>query len=239
MMATIATAAMIVGLATGVLTLRDQLFPRGKEVPAAQQGAVTAATVAELSGDVQLGRFVELLGTPLSQERLQNDEWLVSRWQSPDIAVSAFSNGDSQVVAYMLTSLGPAYTPVIEYLRGGIRLRDSLFAEIPDGPAGIAGIYPPNGRFSYQELYLGSGASQYRSVVVAASYAANADDAAATELIELGCLPFSVFEYQQGCSLGALESLRTGLHVTSVTVGEEMTLQALAEDGALFFPEAD
>jgi hypothetical protein len=30
--------------------------------------------------------------------------------------------------------------------------------------------------------------------------------------------------------------LRNGLHITSVTVGERSELEALAKDGALFFP---
>ena len=236
------TVALILGVATSILTLRDELFPRSNEP--AEKGAsspggmVTAANAAQLSDDVQLGRFVQLLGAPASQKRLQNDEWLVSTWESPDIAVSAFSNRDSQVVAFTLTSLGPGFTPLIEYVRGGIRLRASVFAEIPDDPTGIAGVYPPNARYSYEEFYQGGGATQGKSVVLAASYEANADDAAATELSQLSdCLTFSIFEERRGCSPDRLKILRSGLHVTSMTVGERPALEALASDGALFFPE--
>jgi hypothetical protein len=240
--AVFATAAAIVGLATGVLTLRDQLFPRS-DLPADQgtsspEGMVTAATAAQLSDDVQLGRFVQLLGAPASQNRLQNDEWLVSTWESPDIAVNAFSNRDSQVVAFTLTSLGPGFTPLVEHVRGGIRLRSSVFADVRDDPAGIAGNYPPNGAYSYEEFYLGGGATQGKSVVLAASYAANADDATTTALLQLNdCLPFSVFEEGRGCSPDRLQILRSGLHVTSMTVGERPALEALASDGAVFFPQ--
>jgi hypothetical protein len=187
LVAVLGTVALILGLVTSVLTLRDQLFPRSDE-PAekgtsSSPGMVTAANAAQLSDNVQLGRFVQLLGAPASQKRLQNDEWLVSTWESPDIAVSAFSNRDSQVVAFTLTSLGPSFTPLVEYVRGGIRLRASVFAEIPDDPTGIAGVYPPNAAYSYEEFYQGGGANQNKSVVFAGSYAANADDAAATELL--------------------------------------------------------
>jgi hypothetical protein len=230
--------ALILGVATSVLTLRDQLFPASDEPAEKSQGMVTPAIVAQLSDDVQLSRFVQLLGAPLSQKRLQNDEWLVSTWESPDIAVSAFSNRDSQVVAFTLTSLGPGFTPLVEYVRGGVRLRASVFADIRDDPTSIAGVYPPNGSYSYEEFHQGGGATQYKSVVLAASYAANADDAPATELIKLNdCLPFSIFEERRGCSPERLEILRSGLHVTSMTVGESSALEALASDGALFFPE--
>lgn len=242
--AVLATAAAIVGLATGILTLRDQLFPGSdepaKESAAAAEGRLTPASASKLSDDIQLSRFEQLLGPAVSRERLQNDEWLVSTWVSPDIAVSAFSNQNSQVVAYMLTSLGPDYTPLVEYLRGGIRLRASVFADSPDKPTGVAGIYPPNARFSYEEFYRGGGATAGRSVVLAASYAANADDSAATELSELSdCLPFSIFEEEPGCPADRVKTLRTGLHVTSMTVGEATAIEALAQDGALFYPDAD
>lgn len=140
----------------------------------------------------------------------------------------------------MLTSLGPDYTPLVEYIRGGIRLRDSVFAEIPDQPTGVAGVFPPNARFSYEELYLGGGATQGKSVVLAASFAANADDRAATELTPLNdCLQFSIFEDKRGCPSQRLTKLREGLHVTSMTIGEASALEALAGDGALFYPDED
>jgi hypothetical protein len=216
---------------------RSALFPDSDRP--AKEGKLTAATASKLSDDLQLSRFEQLLGPAASRRRLQNDEWLVSTWESPDIAVSAFSNRDSQVVAYMLTSLGPDYTPLVEYVRGGIRLRDSLFADIPDEPTGVTGVFPPNGRYSYEEFYLGGGATEGKSVVLAASFAANADDRAATELGQLSdCLPFSIFEEERGCASNRLTTLRTGLHVTSMTVGEASALEALAEDGALFYPDA-
>jgi hypothetical protein len=241
--AVLATGTAIVGLATGVLTLRDELFP-GSDEPdetsaASPRRTLRPATASELSDDVQLSRFEHLLGAAASKKRLQNDEWLVSTWESPDIGVSAFSNRDSQVVAYMLTSLGPDYTPVVEFVRGGIRLRDSVFADIPDEPTGTAGVYPLNGAYSYEEFYLGGGATEGKSVVLAASFAANADDVAATELGRLGdCLPFSIFETSRGCSSDRITALRTGLHVTSMTVGEASALEALAQDGASFYPDA-
>lgn len=243
--ALLGTATAIVALATGVLTLRDQLFPKGAEphkegARSTQEGRLTAATASKLSDDVQLSRFEQLLGPAAAKKRLQNDEWLVSTWESPDIAVSAFSNRDSQVVAYMLTSRGPDYTPLVEYVRGGIRLRDSVFADIPGEPTGVAGVYPPNARFSYEELYLGGGATEGKSVVLAASFAANADDRAATELGRLGdCLPFSIFEEKRGCPRDRLTPLRTDLHVTSMTVGEASALEALAQDGASFYPDTE
>jgi hypothetical protein len=241
--AALATAAAIVGLVTGVLTLRDQLFPgddgRPQKRPAPPERGLTRATVGKLSDNVQLSRFEQLLGVAASKKRLQNDEWLVSTWESPDIAVNAFSDRDSEVVAYMQTSLGPGYAPLVKYLRGGIRLRASVFADIPDEPAGVAGVYPPNARFSYEEFYLGGGATAGKSVVLAASYAANADDRAAAELINLGdCLPLSIFETGRNCPPNRVKTLREGLHVTSMTVGEAAALEALAQDGALFFPDA-
>lgn len=76
--------------------------------------------------------------------------------------------------------------------------------------------------------------------VVAASFAANADDRAATELSGLNdCLPFSVFEEAAGCPPGRAENVRAGLRVTSMTIGEPSALEALASDGASFLPEAD
>jgi hypothetical protein len=202
---------------------------------APQQGALTAATADRLSDDVQLSRFVDLLGAPLSQERLQNGDWLASTWKSPDIAVTSFSNRDSQVEAYTLTSLGPEFTPNVEYVRGSVRLRTSVFADVQDEPTGVSGVYPPNGRFSYEEFYLGGGATEGKSVVLAASYAANADDPA-SELLELQCVMYSIFEGSLGCSLEQLTTVRSGLHITSVTVGESTTLEALTEASALFFP---
>ena len=201
-----------------------------------QKGALTPATASQLTDDVQLSRFVELLGAPLSQERLQNDEWLASTWQSLDLAVTAFSNGDAQVVAFTLTSLGPGFTPVVEHLPGGVRLRTSAFADVSTEPVGVAGNYPANARFSYEELYLGGPGISGRSVVLAASYAANADDPA-TRIAELTCLPYSVFEQRLGCAPEELAALRKGLHVTSVTIGEWPALEALAQDGAFFHPE--
>jgi hypothetical protein len=242
--AVLATATAIMGLATGVLTLRDELFPGGdepaKQSTASPEGTLTPATASKLSDDIQLSRFEQLLGAAASRKRLQNDDWLVSTWESPDIAASAFSDRNSQVVAYMLTSLGPDYTPLVEYVRGGVRLRDSVFADVRDEPAGVAGVYPPNARFSYQEFFLGGGATEGKSVVLAASFAANADDSAATELIQLNdCLPFSIFEKGRGCPSERLTTLRTGLHVTSMTVGEPSALEALSDDGASFYPDAD
>ena len=239
----LATGTAIVGLATGVLTLRGQIFA-GSDQPStesasSQGGTLTPATASKLSTDVQLSHFEQLLGAPASRQRLQNDEWLMSTWVSPDIAASAFSNRDSQVVAYTLTSLGPDYTPLVEYMRGGIRLRASVFSDTPDEPTGVAGVYPPNARWSYEEFYLGGGATQNKSVVLAASFAANADDSA-TELLQLSdCLPFSVFEEVAGCPSERVRTLRAGLHVTSMTVGEVSALEALAQDGALFFPQAE
>ena len=239
--AALATATAIVGLATGVLTLRGQLFngsdePRAERA-ASQNGALTPATASKLTTDVQLGHFEQLLGAAASRERLQNDEWLVTTWESPDIGVSAFSDRDSQVVAYTLTSLGPDYTPLVEHMRGGIRLRASVFGDIPDAPTGVAGLFPANAQWSYEEFYLGGGATDGKSVVLAASFAANADDVAATELVQLSdCLPFSVFREGRGCASERVKTLRAGLHVTSVTVGDASALEALAQDGALFFP---
>lgn len=244
---TIATVATIIGIATGALTLHSEFFgadetaapSSGTGDTAVRGGTVTPSNVAKLSTDVQVSRFEELLGAPESQERLQNDEWLNSTWSSPDIMVGAFSNRDSQVISFTVTSLGPEYTPLVKYIRGGIRLRASVFSEIPDEPAGIAGVYPPNARFSYEEFYLGGGATEGQSTVLAASFAANADDEA-TELISLGdCLPLSVFEERTGCSQSRLDPLRSGLAVTSMTVGDVSALEALAQDGALFFPDAD
>ena len=240
----LATATAIVGLATGILTLRDQLF-RSSDVPAkdsvaSSEARLTSATASQLSDDIQLSRFEQLLGPPVSRKRLQNDEWLVSTWESSDIAVSAFSNQNSQVVAYMRTSLGPGYTPVAEYVRGGIRLRASVFAELPDEPTGVAGLYPLNARYSYEEFYRGGGATEGKSVVLAASFAANADDAAATELSRLrDCMPYSIFEERTGCPSDRVKTLRMGLHVTSMTIGEASVLEALANDGAMFYPDAD
>jgi hypothetical protein len=242
-LAFIAAAAAVVGLATGVLTLWNQLFggdddSTGKETTQTQQGAVAASAVRQLTDDVQLTEFVDVLGPPLSQKRLQNDEWLLSTWESPDIAVGAFSDRDSQVVAYTVTSLGPDFTPLVEHVPGGVRLRESVFADVETAPAGTAGVYPPNGRYSYEEFFMGGGATDGKSVVLAASYAANADDQAATGILELsGCLPFSVFEAQQGCGSSQVQELRNSLHVTSVTIGSQSALMALSSDGALFFPE--
>jgi hypothetical protein len=242
--AVLATATAIVGLATGVLTLRDQLFSGDDEpagnAPAAQAAALTPQNVARLSDDVQLSRYEELLGPAASKRRLQNDEWLASTWESPDIAVTAFSNRDEQVVAYTVTSLGPDFTPLAEFVPGGIRLRESVFADLPDAPTGTSGVFPPNGRWSYEEYFLGGGATQGKSTVLAASFAANADDEAATQLGELGdCLPFSIFETAPGCPPDRVQALRSGLRVTSMTVGEASALEALSQDGALFFPEPD
>jgi hypothetical protein len=201
-----------------------------------QRGVLTPATASQLIDDVQLSRFVELLGAPLSQERLQNDEWLASTWESPDLAVTAFSNGDAQVVAFTLTSLGPEFTPVVEHLSGGVRLRTSVFADVADQPVGVAGNYPANARYSYEELYRGGPGIGGRSVVLAASYSANADDPA-TRIGDLACLPYSVFEQRLGCSPEQLSPLREALHITSVTIGEWSALEALAQDGAFFYPE--
>src|SRR5918999_3402544 len=189
--AVLATLTAIVGLATGVLTLRDELFPGSDEPAAGQEGALTPQTASKLSADVQLSTYEQLLGPATGKRRLQNDEWLVSTWESPDIAVSAFSNRDEQVIAYTLTSLGPDFTPLVEQARGGIRLRQSVFADIPDEPTGSSGVFPPNGSWSYEEFHRGGGATGGLSVVLAASFAANADDEAATELGTLGdCLAF-------------------------------------------------
>jgi hypothetical protein len=238
--AVVATLTAIVGLATGVLTLRDQLFPGSDDkATSGQEGSLTPQTAAKLSDDVQLSTYEELLGPATAKRRLQNDEWLVSTWESPDVAVSAFSNRDEQVVAYTLTSLGPDFTPLVEQVRGGIRLRQSVFSDIPDAPTGSTGVFPPNGSWSYEELHRGGGATGGKSVVLAASFAANADDEAATELGPLAdCLAFSIFETRGGCPPKRVETLRSGLPVTSVTVGEAAALDALAQDGATFFPDA-
>jgi hypothetical protein len=241
LVAVIATATAIVGLTTGVLALSDRFFPDDDEPapgPTAAEGKLIPATAAELSDGLQLTRFEQLLGAPTTRKRLRNDEWLVSTWDSPDIAVSAFSNRDSQVVAYTLTSLGPDYTPLVDHVRGGVRLRDSVFADLPDKPTQVAGVFPPNGRFFYSELYVGGGATGGKSVVLSASFAANAGDRAVTELSGLGdCMPLSIFAEARGCTPERVSALRRGMHVTSMTVGEAPALEALSRDGASFFPD--
>ena len=76
--------------------------------------------------------------------------------------------------------------------------------------------------------------------MLAASFAANAVARAASELMRLGgCLGFSIFEDKRGCPSDRLTRLRSGLRVTSMTVGEASALEARAGDGALFYPDAD
>ncbi|MDQ5808857.1 MAG: hypothetical protein M3320_09295, partial [Actinomycetota bacterium] len=100
-----------------------------------------------------------------------------------------------------------------------------------------SGVFPPNARWFYEEFHRGDPATADKSVVLAASFAANADDRAATEIGELtDCLPFSIFEDVRGCPPARVKTLREGLHVTSMTVGEAAALEALAQDGALFYP---
>jgi hypothetical protein len=47
---------------------------------------------------------------------------------------------------------------------------------------------------------------------------------------------YSTFERSLGCSVEQLTTVRSGLHITSVPVGEDTTLEALSDDGAVFFP---
>lgn len=243
--AVLATATALVGLATGVLTLRgffagdDEPAPPERSRPMPRAG-LTAGAVAKLEDDVQLSRFTALLGKPASRRRLQNDEWLESTWQSPDIVVTAFSNRDSQVVAYTVTSLGPDFTPWVEHLPGGIRLRDAVFADVPVDPSGATGVFAPSGEWSYQELYRGARATAHKSVVLAASFAANRDDKAAAEIDDLyDCLGASIFEERRACPPARVETLRRGVHVTSMTVGDAEALEALASNGAAFHPPPD
>jgi hypothetical protein len=254
--AVLATMTAIVGLATGVLTLRgffagddepaptEQTGPREpttaeQNAPASEAG-LSAGAVAKLEDDVQLNRFTALLGKPASRRRLQNDEWLETMWQSPDVAVAAFSNRDSQVVAYTVTSLGPDFTPAVEHLPGGIRLRRSVFADVRVEPSGATGVFPPSGEWSYEELYRGAQATDDKSVVLAASFAANADDEAATEIDDhCDCLGASIFEDRRGCPPERVRTLRSGLRVTSMTVGAADALEALADGGAAFHPPPD
>lgn len=253
--AVIATLTALVTLASGALALHDRLrspsavaVPSAAPVaggtgpaatglaPAAEAPGLTSSTLARLESGVQLSVYEQLLGPPLSRERLQSDEWLATSWESTDAEVTAFSDRDDQVVAYRITSLGPDSTPVVEHLPGGLRLRDSDFADVPLQPTGIAGIYPPNGSWSYTELHTGSWASQYLSTVLGTGFLAGADDEGALGLLALPCLPLSVFERALGCSPEEVQALREELTVTSMTVGELAVLEALAADGALFVP---
>lgn len=236
--ALLATAGAVVGLATGTLTLRDQLFPEEKGAGKGD-GEVSVATASQLSDDVQFSRFEELLGPPLRRERLRAGEYVKSEWESTDVAVVAYSDRQAQVVAYTLTALAPQFNPLVEQVRGGVRLRSSVFADIDDEPQGVSGVYPPNGQWSYTELYGGGYPTRYKQVVLAASWTANANDAAATELTNVAdCLPFSVFEARAGCDRNRVEALRKGLHITSMTIGEPAALEAVGRAGALFFAEA-
>lgn len=257
--AVVATATAVVGLTSGVVALGKDLFSfgGGDDTPAAVAPApalnpaapsdptaetatgLTPLTAEKLETNVQLSSYEQKFGKPVSKERLQNDEWQVSTWATSDIRVDAFSDRNDQVLAYMLTSLSPNFGPVVKYLPGGIRLRSSVFTDTAD--AGVAaGVFPPNARWWYEEYHVGAAATEYKSVVLAASYAANADDAAATEITGLrDCLGFSVFESSAGCPPDRVEKLRSGLHITSMTVGESAVLEALAADGAEFHPPAD
>jgi hypothetical protein len=237
--ALLGTAGAVVGLATGVLTLRDQLFSKEEVESTPAEQKLSAATASQLSDGVQLSRFKELLGQPLSEKRLPiGGEYVQTTWVSTDLAVDAYSDIQEQVVAYKLTALSPEFDPLVEQVRGGVRLRSSSFADIQDEPEGVAGLYPPNGQWSYMELHGGGFATDYKQAVLAASSAANAKDSAATELLDLDdCMPFSVFEQRPGCNPSRVAKLRGGLHITSVTIGEPHVLEALEGAGALFFAE--
>lgn len=86
----------------------------------------------------------------------------------------------------------------------------------------------------------GATATGDKSVVLAASFAGNADDPAGKLMQPVqACLPFSLFDSEGGCPVNRLAPLREGMHVTSMTVGDISALEALEAAGALFFPDPD
>jgi hypothetical protein len=135
--------------------------------------------------------------------------------------------------------MSPEFTPPIPFTAGGLRLVESSFDDATVEPSAVAGIYPPNGRWSYEEFLGGGGATEHREVVVGAGFVSTASDEAAalgiSDLID--CLPFSVWEFDVGCTAEELAPLRE-MRITSMTVGESGRLKEVAQAGGFFFPKS-
>lgn len=207
------------------------------ETPAPRDETSLRERVVQLEDGVQISRFEEILGEPSSREQLR-DGFLRTEWRATEAVVIAFTDSLDQVVAYTVTAMSPKFVVDIPFTAGGIRLVSSTFADTGMDPGGVSGVYPPSGRWSYEELHGGGFATQYREVVLAAGYTSTAvDEAAATVIPDLAdCLAFSVWEESGGCSPELLAPLRE-MRVTSMTIGEAGRLRELSAAGAVFFAE--
>lgn len=253
-----ATVTALVGIVGGIAALRDEagkFLPGSSNSPTAEavadtpgeqsgSGGDTAAKAAglnatsatQLEDSVQLTRYESLLGPAQSASRVNNGDWLVSTWSTPDIHVAAYSDRDGEVQAYTLTSLGPGFTPLIPYLPASVRLRESVFADLPE-PTGWQAQEYPGGRWSFAEFHSGGTATKDRSLVLAANESANAYDRALERLSRLdGCAAGSIFDEAPTCDPTAVELARESLHITSYTVGSAEVLGDLERDGVVFHP---
>lgn len=240
------------GGALGVgFLIYDRLVPKSPEPPTVivQQGGGAVETsapreesslrerVAQLQDGVQVSRFEEILGKPSSSEQLR-DGFLHTEWRATEAVVIAFTDSLDQVVAYTVTAMSPTFVVAVPATPGGVRLVSSTFADTGTDPAAASGVYPPSGRWSYEELHGGGFATQYRQVVLAAGFTSTAaSEAAATDIPDLAdCLPSSLWEEDGGCSPERRAALRA-MHVTSMTIGEADRLRELSAAGAVFFAE--
>lgn len=253
-----ATITALVAIVGGIAALRDEaskFLPGSSDSPtseavantpddprapggdtAAKAAGLNAASVTQLEDSVQLTQYESLLGPPQSASRVNNGDWLVSTWSTPDIHLAAYSDRDGQVRAYTLTSLGPGFTPTVPYLQDSARLRESVFADAPE-PTGWQAQEYPGGRWAFAEFHAGGAATKDRSVVLAADESANTYDRALERLSRLdGCAAGSIFDEAPACDPTTVELVRESLHITSFTVGSAEVLQNLDRSGVVFYP---
>jgi hypothetical protein len=244
--------ALVIGILAGVATiagfvLHDVLDDGGSSTTSTPPSAgaedeaaqdptsFSLSALTQLSDDEQLNRFEAALGAPLRRKQL--GEYTMTTWKSPDLAVVAYSDAMDEVLAYTVTVLTSDAHPIATPLPGNIHLGTSVFADVDLGVQSATGLYPPNGHYSYAERFYGAAATEYKDVVLAASWSAPAGDGEAAEIDALSdCLANNLFE-QVYCPDARAATMRNGLTVTSFTVGERDDLEAIDAAGGQFFAE--
>lgn len=180
--------------------------------------------IGALDVEVQVGTFEEALGPPSSQQPAaaigapSDDDLEAWTWHEPRYAVRAFVQSNGSVLAYVVQTTSAGFAPAIPHLPGRdgqLRLARSAFDEAAIPPLHRESSYPANGRWSYIEAYYEGRTTDYRDVVLGASYWGNVEwkgepSSTIDALIECSTEP--------PCSETAVEQIRGSIVLSSFGV---------------------
>jgi hypothetical protein len=195
--------------------------------------APTAADLEALAEAKNVSTFRSALGEPTYQRTVKaangDEDWQLNGWATKRYLVRALADTSGRVRMYAVSALADDLGVAIPHLRGQggsqLRLGDSTFAEVDTKGLELVdrqGVVPPNGRWSYQEVY-GNVPPRSRQVGLAASAVGAGSDRfpATVEPYTLdGILDKAVADRPDAAALGAW---RSGATITTFAILDEDT----------------